>query len=229
LSGAESVGVLGGTFDPVHVAHLHAATSVRAVFGLRRVLLVPCARSPYKPDREPSSAEDRLAMLRLAAGGSEGIEVATVELDRGGISYTVDTLRELASGATPLVPVFILGSDALLEFTGWKEWTALVREFDLVAADRPGFALKDLRSRLPEGIATRIIPVPFDPGAGTRLGGPPVGAGGRIYFLSLPPVDVSSSLVRRRAARGLPLDGLVPPEVGRYIQQRGLYAEEGSH
>ncbi len=229
MSGPESVGVLGGTFDPVHIAHLHVTTAVRRVFGFRRVLLIPCARAPHKPDREPTPPEDRLSMLRLAAAGHEGIEIGTVELDRGGVSYTVDTLRALASGAPPLAPVFILGSDALLDLHGWKEWTALVREFDLVAVDRPGFALEELRPRLLEGIAGRIVPVPCDPGAGVRLGGPPAGAGGRIFFLSLPPVEVSSSLVRGRAAAGLPLDGLVPAEVGRYIQQRRLYLEEGSH
>lgn len=224
----EPVGVLGGSFDPVHLGHLHAASVVRRALGLRRVLLVPCARPPHKPHRELTPAEHRLAMLRLAVAGIEGMEIGMQELERGGVSYTIDTLRALASGSPPLAPVFALGSDALAELPGWKEWRALATEFDLAAVDRADIGLDALRRRLPPELSRRIVPVGAGPPSPATVAPLDPGSGGRIFVVSAPPLAVSSSLVRRRAACAASLDGLVPPEVGRYIERCGLYREEAS-
>ncbi len=224
----EPVGVLGGSFDPVHLGHLHAASVVRRALGLSRVLLVPCARPPHKPHRDLAPAEHRVAMLRLAVAGIEGLEIGMQELERGGVSYTIDTLRALASGSPPLAPVFALGSDALAELPTWKQWRALATEFDLAAVDRADVGLDGLRRRLPPELSRRIVPVGAErPSRATPAPLDP-GAGGRIFLVSARPVAVSSSLVRSRAASGGRLDGLVPPEVGRYIERSGLYREEAS-
>lgn len=228
MTGREPVGVLGGSFDPVHLGHLHAASVARRALGLRRVLLVPCARPPHKPHRELTPAEHRLAMLRLAVAGIAGVEIGMQELERGGVSYTIDTLRALASGPSPLVPVFVLGSDALVELPSWKQWRELAAEFDLAAVDRAEVGPDALRRGLPPELSRRIVSVAAGPPSRATLAELDPGAGGRIFVVSAPPLGVSSSLVRRRAASGSSLDGLVPPEVGRYIERSGLYREEAT-
>ncbi len=222
----ETVGVLGGTFDPVHLGHLHAAREVRSVFALPRVLLVPCARAPHKESFEITPAVHRLAMVRLAVSGQEDLEASTLEIDRGGTSFTIDTLRALRERG--LSPLFLLGMDALLELPTWREHDRLVEEFDLVVVDRPGGSLASTRRTLGEESSRRIVPVPRAKGAGTTLAGHPPGTGGRIFHLSIPPVVVSAREIRARAAEGAPLDGLVPPLVARYIQEQALYVREGS-
>lgn len=220
-----AVGVLGGTFDPVHLGHLHIADEVRSAFRLERMLLVPCFLPPHKSHRAISPSEDRLAMLRLAAAGRDGIEVSTVELDRQGVSYTIDTLRQLRASAG-VDPLFVMGVDALAELPTWRQHVELTSEFDLVVVDRPGGSVAAVVRALDAATARRVVPSPSLP-AGRGAGpGPPPGRGGRIYHLPLPPSGVSSREIRRKAAAGLPLDGLVPPPVARYIQERMLYREE---
>jgi nicotinate-nucleotide adenylyltransferase len=213
------VGVLGGTFDPVHVGHLAVAEGVRDAFALPRVLLVPCNLPPHKIDRRISSAADRIAMLRLAVAGRRALEVATIEVERGGVSFTIDTLRELRG--LGLAPLFLVGVDALAELPTWREFEAILDEFDLVAVDRPGGSVDSAKAALGPALARRVIAAQAGTGGAEAPGG-----GGRIFHLALPPTDVASRDIRKRAAAGLPLDGLVPPAVGRYIQERRLYREE---
>jgi len=222
------IGVLGGTFDPVHFGHLHAAECVRRVFGTERVLLVPCAAPPHKVRSDLSPAEHRLAMLRLAARSREWLDVSEVEIDRGGISYTVDTLRELARSSPRAAPLFIMGMDSLFEIHTWKSHVELLREFDLVVVDRPGRDLGRAREELDAEVIRRLVPVVFSDGAAAGLPGPPPGRGGRVYHLPIPPLAVSSSEIRFEAARGATLDGLVPPSVARYIRTHRLYAQEAT-
>jgi nicotinate-nucleotide adenylyltransferase len=211
-------GVLGGTFDPVHLGHLHAARAVRSAFELERVLLVPSAAPPHKVPGRVASASDRLAMLRIAVADIPGLEVATIEIDRGAPSYTIDTLRALRREAG-IDPLFIVGSDALLEIRTWREAERILEEFDLVAVDRPGALPEASRAGLDPAAAARRVAVPPFPA-------PPPGHGGRIFALAIDGLDVSSTEVRRRAAAGQSLLGLVPPAVDRYIHERKLYLEE---
>jgi nicotinate-nucleotide adenylyltransferase len=222
------IGVLGGTFDPVHFGHLHAAECVRRVFAPERILLVPCATPPHKGRTDLSPAEHRLAMLRLAAESREWLEVSEIEIARGGISYTVETLRELARGTPPVSPVFIMGMDSLFEIHTWKSHLDLIREFDLVVVDRPGRDLGRAREQLYPAVADRLVTVSFSDGAAARLAAPPPGRGGRVYHLPIPPLAVSSSEIRSEAAVGATLDGLVPPSVARYIRDHRLYGQEGT-
>ena len=216
MSGGPAVGVLGGRFDPIHLGHLRVAEEVLRRLDLPRVLLMPCAIAPHKRGALLTAGDERLAMIRLAVEGRSGLEASSLEIDRGGVSYTIDTLRALRATLGASAPVFILGMDALLEIETWHEHLALLREFDLVVVDRPGHDLGRLLSSLPAEVAARIVP------AGTA----PLGEGGRIHQLPVEPLSISSSEILARAAAGEPLDGLVPAVVARYIQRRGLYRQE---
>lgn len=224
-SGAPALGFFGGTFDPVHVGHVAAAQAVYRAFSLRRVLLLPAATPPHKTRTDFASARDRLRMLELAVEGVPGLGVCDLELRRGGTSYTIDSLRALRAGTPPVLPVFVLGMDALLDVASWREPRALVREFDLIAVDRPGRSLDEARGRLDDETFTRLLPA-FPGPSGVPAPAPPLGTGGRIFILAIPPVPVSSSEVRSRASRREPLLGLVHPAVARYIQDQALYTQE---
>jgi nicotinate-nucleotide adenylyltransferase len=215
----EPVGVLGGTFDPVHEGHLAIAEQARQVLGLARCLLMPAALPPHKSPEELSPASQREAMLQLAVSGRAGIEIHTLELRPERVCYTVDTLRSLREGAPSLDPVFILGMDALGTITSWKHWRELIAEFDLAVIDRTA-----RRSELHPEVAARLVAAPA-PGAPPAR--PPIGRGGRIFRLPTQPIPISSSSIRERARAGTDLRGLVPPAVARYIQDMGLYKEEG--
>jgi nicotinate-nucleotide adenylyltransferase len=224
--GAEVVGVLGGTFDPVHLGHLYIADRVRRILGLSRVLLVPAAVPPHKHAAELSSAHHREEMVRLAVADRPGLEIDTLELQRGGASYTIDTLRALRLGPPPLAPLFLLGADALLHIESWREYQALLSEFDLIALDRPGLGVEALPDRLP-WIAPRLVPLDAECGARALRELEP-GRGGRIFHPAFPPLGISSSRVRRLAAAGSDLSELVPAAVARYIHRMDLYREEES-
>ena len=210
------VGVLGGTFDPVHYGHLAIARHVLERTGLTRVLMLPSAVPPHKQAPSVSPARHREAMLRLAMEDRPGLELCKVEIDGGEVCYTIDTMRRFRDGVPPVVPVFVMGMDSLVELPTWKDFRSLIREFDLIAVDRPD-----------SGDPAR----PLDPevaGAVAELveGEAPVWQGGRIYRLRIPPIPISSSRIRALVADGDDLSGLVPPAVARYIHANRLYLEE---
>ncbi len=221
----DACGVLGGSFDPVHFGHLHVAEELRRCLRLSRVLLLPAAVPPHKSGDQIAPAAHRRAMLELALRGRDGLELCTLELDRGGVTYTIDTLRSLRSGQPPLRPVFLLGSDLLAQLPSWRGWRDMVREFDLALAGRAGHALETSRGELHPEIAGRLIEVPADAAAVAAL---EPGRGGRIFCPRLAPVPISASEIRARAARGNDLAGLVPAPVAEYIQRSGLYRREAA-
>ena len=214
MSRPPAAGVLGGTFDPVHLGHLEIARRVRERTGVERVLLVPSAVPPHKREARLAPPRDREAMLRLAVAGESGLEVSTIELDTGAVCYTIDTLERLRRGPPRLVPVFILGLDSLADLATWKDFRRLIHEFDMVAVDRPGAG-----PDLPPEVHRVLLELP-DPADRAGLD---LGRGGRIFRLGLPPIPISSREIRARAASGGDLAGLVPPAVARYIFSNGLY------
>ncbi|MDX1388493.1 MAG: GTPase ObgE [Acidobacteriota bacterium] len=219
--------ILGGSFDPVHSGHLHVAEWVRRVFSLDEVVLVPCA-TPAIKTHALSSVEHRVAMLRLAIEGKASLSISTIELDRGGVSYTIETLRAIVNENLDVAPLFVVGMDWLPEITSWRGYQELLAEFDLVAVDRPAGEIERTKTTLDDEIAERIVEVPGRENGISEFDGPPPGSGGRIFHIAIPPMDVSSSVVRTRIAEGASLAGLVPPGVARYIQEHGLYQREGS-
>jgi len=218
MSEAALTPVLGGTFDPVHLGHLTIAERVRQALGARRVLLLLSALPPHKDNSGVGSTRDRLAMLRLAASERPGLEICTMEIERGGVSYTIDSLRALRAEDATRQPVFIVGSDSLLELPTWRDWPDLIAEFDLIAFDRPELELESIRERLDPAVRNRLEPLPLECSS--------IGTGGRIFHFPMSPVAISSSRIRALAATGADLSGLVSPAVGRYIQRKGLYRRE---
>ena len=195
-----SVGLLGGTFDPVHHGHLAIAEEAREALGLERVWFVPAATPPHKPGRPVTRAADRLAMLRAAVEGNPAFEVSEVELVRGGASYTVDTLEGLRAAGV-LDPWFILSSEALAGFPTWREPTRILDLCRLAVVPRAGT----------EPLDAAWVEAAFP------------GRGGRVRFLSGPLLPISGSVVRRRAAAGRSVRYLVPDAVAAYIADQRLY------
>ena len=199
------IGVLGGTFDPIHNGHLGIADAACRELGLARVLFVP-ARDPWlKGRRDVVSSMHRVEMVKLAISGHPRYEISCVDLQREGPSYTVDTLSDLRSELDPSAELyFILGMDALEGLPDWREPYHIVQMCRLVVAKRPGVDAVDLRAleaRLP-GIAGRVVVIDND-----------------LY-------DINSTGIRRCVAAGRSIDGLVPDAVARYIQENGLYVKE---
>lgn len=196
------IGVLGGTFDPIHNGHLIIAEKARDKLGLERVIFVPAGKPWFKERRNITPGEHRLEMLRLASAANPNFSVSTVDIDRAGPSYTVHTLPDLKRelGGEPTF-YFILGVDALAGLPWWKEPEGVVEMCYLVAARRPGSVSLDLEAleRSMLGISSRII------------------------FLDNPLIDISSTNIRQRVADGLPITNLVPDAVERYIREQGLY------
>lgn len=192
------LGILGGSFDPPHVAHLAIASEACHAVGLERVLFVPAAAPPHKGSGGRTSAAVRLEMTSLAIDDDLRFTASGVEIERG-LVYTVDTLRALGARYAGHDLVFILGSDSLLQLESWHEPEELLSLCSLAVAPRPGDA--------PEAIA----------GAAARWGED------RVRLLDLPLLGVSSSVVRERAARGRPIRYLVPRRVEQYIQETRLY------
>jgi nicotinate-nucleotide adenylyltransferase len=215
-----SVGVLGGSFDPVHRGHLALASQALRTFRLSQVLLLPCAQPPHKPGRALAAPHHRLEMLYLAAEDRPGLQISTLEIAQGGVHFTIDTLRALRANTPSVGPVFLCGSDALAEVASWREYQSLLAEFDFAAVIRPSDRGEPREPHWPDDVARRLSP--FPPGDAGELG-----AGGRVYRLDMPALAISSSLVRERRAAGQPVEDLVPARVARYIQRHRLYVEEG--
>jgi len=198
------VGVFGGSFNPVHHAHLAVAEAARKTFSLDRVLFVPAAVPPHKRREKLASDRDRLAMLRLALEGREAFEADDLELRRGGVSYTVDTIEELRRRFPPGTEFFfILGSDSLPILPQWKEVHQLLAAVRFAVYPRKGFA-----SSILDGLAGRFSEEEIQ---SLRSG-----------FLDLPPVDISATEVRERLRRGEAVDHLVPRPVAEYLRTHGL-------
>jgi nicotinate-nucleotide adenylyltransferase len=227
-SGGGAVGVLGGSFDPIHVGHLRIADRVREALGVDELLLLVSATPPHKAARAVTPARHRLEMVRLALAGHPGLALCTLETDAGGVNYTIDTLRRIRLGRPAREPVFVLGGDSLFDLGGWRQARRLVEEFDFVVVERPGHDLAANRERLEPWIRSRMVPlIPLPPAGGTRGRRP--GAGGRVFRFAMERMPVSSSSIRAKVGRGEAWDALVPPAVAGYISTHGLYRREESH
>jgi nicotinate-nucleotide adenylyltransferase len=199
-----NIGVLGGTFDPIHVGHLILAEEARIKLGLRKVLFVPAGQPWLKVDRVITPQNHRVEMVRRAIAGNPYFELCTLEVERPGPSYTVDTMamlqKELGGEASFF---FILGHDALADLWLWKEPRKLVQLCRLVVAPRLSASLSDLNS--------------------LKLAIP--GITDNIVELDMPVVEISSSQIRKRLAQGLSIRYLVPEEVAKYIIEQRIYSK----
>jgi nicotinate-nucleotide adenylyltransferase len=226
------IGVLGGTFDPIHVGHLSVARQAADSLGLDRVLLLPSRTPPHRSVDPATSAFHRFAMAALAARTDDRLAASDLELRRDGPSYTADTLRAMhAAGLEALQIFFLTGADAFAEIATWRDYPAVLDLAHFVVCSRAGLAATTLADRLPN-LAARLIPVPAGvtaPGAEapgrhrvTVVQGPET----RVFLLDGATPDVSSTDIRARARAGRPLAGLVPPEVDDHIRRHGLYGAD---
>jgi len=196
------IGVLGGTFDPIHIGHLKVAEEVTARLNLSEIIFMPAGQPWLKGDNPISLAEHRVEMVRLAIAGKPYFKLSTVEIDRAGPTYTVDTMaelrRQLGSGHELF---FILGWDNLIQLPEWQEPSRLIKLCRLVAVPRVGYPDIDLSS------LDAAIP----------------GLSQRVILLDSPRIDINASEIRQRVKDGLSIHNLVPEPVERYIKQHRLY------
>ena len=211
------LGVIGGTFDPVHFGHLDAAEAARSALALHEVVFVPSHDPPHRRSDPQATPFHRFALVALAMSGMAGYRVSDEELLRDGRSYTSDTLRALhGAGWTPSQIFFILGADALAEIATWHEFPAVLDAAHFVVIARPGTTIEAALARTP-GLRSRARRPPAAPGADGPTG---------IFLVEAATRDVSSTLIRDRIAARLPIDDLVPPAVARHIAAHHLYETE---
>lgn len=190
------IGVMGGTFDPIHLGHLVAASEAAHHFALDQVVFVPTGAPWQKADRQVSPAEDRYLMTVIATAADPRFSVSRVDLDRPGLTYTVDTLRDLRAEHPEAELYFITGADALAEILSWRDADEVLALAHFVGVSRPGHAL-------------------LDPGLK-----------GTVTLLEIPALAISSSDCRDRVRRGEPITYLVPPGVESFVAKRGLYRDQ---
>src|SRR5690606_12594384 len=199
------VGLLGGTFDPIHHGHLAAARAAQQALDLDLIRFVPAAQPPHRPDTPRASGYHRLEMIRRAIAPVAGWEVSDLELRREGPSYTFDTLTALhRDGLSPLQIFFITGADAFAEIETWYRFPDVLDLANFVVVTRPGMSLVELRGRLPQLRSRMRLPVGRAHSEITRTNET------TIFLVDAPTPDVSSTEIRRMIGRGEPVMGMVP-------------------
>jgi nicotinate-nucleotide adenylyltransferase len=193
------IGVMGGTFDPVHHGHLVAASEVAATFALDEVIFVPTGMPWQKTERQVTAAEHRYLMTVVATASNPRFTVSRVDIERGGLTYTIDTLRDLADQRPDARLHFITGADALAQILSWKDSEKLFALAHFVGVTRPGHVLDDA------GLPAE-----------------------RVSLMEVPAMAISSTDCRQRVAKGEPVWYLVPDGVVQYIAKHGLYRGEGT-
>jgi len=217
---SQRIGVLGGTFDPIHLGHLRTAEEMAFKMDLDRVLVIPAGLPPHKTHEPLSPYPHRLEMARLACEPSPVLEVSDLEGKRGGPSYSIETLKELKGKFGPMVELFfILGTDAFEEIDTWKDYEGLFSLSNFVVVQRPGFGLHTVETILTRlGIEYRE--------AKERMFA--LTSGKAVFLREATFMDISSTNIRALVKKGLSIRFLVPDAVLNYIEQTRLYREQES-
>lgn len=193
------IGVMGGTFNPVHNGHLVAAEEALAQFRLDEVIFVPAGTPWQKEGVDVAPADDRYLMTVVATASHPRFRVSRIEIDRPGPTYTVETLQSLRDALGDVELHFVTGADAVLEILTWKDPSEVLRRARFIACTRPGYDLDRLAKQLPEGMEERV------------------------EIMEIPALAISSTDIRRRVREGRPIRFLVPDGVASYIEKYGLY------
>jgi nicotinate-nucleotide adenylyltransferase len=213
----QRVGILGGTFDPVHNGHLAVAAAVLRALDLSSILFVPAYLPPHKPNYAISAFQHRAAMLELAVADHPAFQVSRLEAEREGPSYSIDTLRTLGQVFGKEARLFfIIGMDAFAEVHTWKERDELLDHAGFVVVGRPDHC----RRSCAQTVAANFPGYVFVESLGRWQGKDGQGA---IYPVDMPPVNISSTEIRKAASEGRPIRGFVPAAVADYIEGHGLY------
>lgn len=199
------IGVMGGTFDPIHYGHLAAAEAARVEFGLRKVIFMPAGNPPHKWLKEISDAEHRYRMTALAISSNSGFEVSRLEVDKSGISYTFDTMKQLKKTYGEASDIyFIIGADTVMELLTWHKIGELLTLCKFITVTRPGFNNREMEQMIEE-ISSKYNE--------------------EIICLEVPLLEISSTDIRERVRDGRSVKYLLPEEVEAYIFENGLYKE----
>jgi nicotinate-nucleotide adenylyltransferase len=219
------IGLFGGTFDPIHWGHLRSAEEVREAFALDRILFIPTAKPPHKSGQTKTSARDRLAMVRLAVASNPNFGVSTVEINRPGVSYSIDTLRHFAArNRRNDAYYFILGLDAFRDIGSWKDFREVFPLCSFIVTSRPGSRKTNLLGGVSIAVQKLFC---YDPVSRIYRHR----SGTTLQFLQLTDFAVSASDIRARVRQGKSIRYLVPIAVQEYIARRRLYGPppEGNH
>jgi len=212
------IGLMGGTFNPVHLAHLRIAEESRELCALDRIVFIPAADPPHKPLAGDVSFAQRCEMVRLAITGNPVFELSDVEGRRGGKSYSIDTISHYCARHPDDELFFIIGSDSFLEIGLWHRYAEIFRLCSLIVIERPGRPAGDPLSALPVAIRGEFgytcLPNMLQHESGRT-----------VHILRGRPLDISSTGIRNRVAAGRPITGLVPPAVEAYIKNQRIYTE----
>ena len=199
------LGIMGGTFDPIHYGHLVAAEMARGEFNLSKVLFIPSGTPPHKIRRDVSAANLRYEMVELAIKDNSEFDLSALEMERKGPSYTVETLRILRRAWPEYELYFITGTDALLEIFSWREAEEILTMIQFIGAARPGFDARDFLLKVQQEHPETQ---------------------GRIHYLEVPALAISSTDIRARVRHGQPIRYLLPELVRLFLQKHGLYSDE---
>jgi nicotinate-nucleotide adenylyltransferase len=207
------IGIFGGTFDPVHMGHLRVAEEVRESFSLERIVFVPVLMPPHKRDYRIAEADDRLHMLRAGTRGNRFFQTSETEIRRGGVSYTIDTLKGFEKRFGEVY--FLIGIDAFSEIDTWHAYRELFRHAHFIVMTRPTRNQSSLLNLLPRDIRDEVRVLDENTLEHT--------SGKRIYLRGITQLDISSTKIKELLKNGRSVRYLVPGPVEKYIHQRGLY------
>ena len=197
------IAVMGGAFDPIHFGHLVTGETVSNKFDVEKVIYMPLGDAPHKK-MKGAAAIDRYMMAKTATDDNDAFEISALEINRGGKTYTVDTIAEIKEINPDIKIYFIMGADEILAIESWREPERLLRMCSFIAVTRPGFTEEDVKEQ------TDMLKAKY---------------GCDIYFTEVPALDISSSDLRRRVGKGESIKYLVPKEVEKYISEHNLYKE----
>lgn len=202
MPGKRKIGIMGGTFDPIHFGHLVISEVSRFEFDLEKIIFIPTGVPPHKATYMVTNPEHRYNMVQLAIEDNPNFEISPIEIERPGPSYTVDTLRQLVNNYPDTEFYLITGADAILEITTWKSFEQLAELCYFIAATRPGYQNENFLKQI------KILPGKLPE---------------KIFPIEVPGVAVSSTEIRKRIAQGKPIKYLLPQKIENYIFQNRLY------
>ncbi|BCS56096.1 nicotinate-nucleotide adenylyltransferase [Geobacter sp. SVR] len=212
------IGLMGGTFNPVHLAHLRIAEEARDMCGLDRVIFIPAGDPPHKPLAGEVPFTQRCEMVRRAIAGNPAFELSEIEGQRAGKSYSIDTIAAFRLANPDDQLFFIIGSDSFLEIGLWHRFAEIFRSCSLIVVERPGCPVSDPSASLPAAIRAELSYSETARLLEHR-------SGTSVQFVTGCPLAISSSEIRRLAAAGRSITYLVPPQVGEYIKEQRIYQE----
>ena len=215
----QRLGLLGGTFNPIHLGHVQAARIVKDRCRLDRVLFIPSFIPPHKEDREVASAEHRFKMVQLAVAEESDFAASAIEIEALGTSYSIHTLDRIKGSYPEAEVFFILGIDAFMEIATWKDHEKVLDRCSFIVISRPGYSLEEARKVLGGRLEDRITDLSED----ENLGAAPSSAGPAILLLEIDALDIASSEIRRSMQNGASISGMVAEPVREYIKEHGLY------